>query len=855
RDVIVGVVEAHGRYDTAALVLGLELLPRRKIQKGGVTIEEFDLDAALARRPGLILVDELAHTNAEGSRHPKRWQDVEELLDAGIDVYTTVNVQHVESLNDVVAQVTGVIVRETIPDSILEEANDIRLVDIPAEQLIERLREGKVYVPEQARRALDHFFRKGNLIALRELALRRAADTVDAQMRQYRRAEGIAQTWAVSDRLLVAVSWSPHSARLIRAACRMARSLRAPWVAVYVETPTSNRISPEDRATLSENLRLAEHLGAEVVTLSGLNAAEEILRFARERNITKIVAGKTRVPQWRERLFGSFLDNLVRGSSEIDVYVTLGETEKPQAARRLPAPRRSGPGGYLLAVMVCAIASAFSAVIFGRSQLADVVMMYLLGIVVVSLRSGYGPSLLAAVLSVLAFDFYFIPPYLTFAVADLRHLLTFAVMFLVALVISTLNQRVRSQADAARAREKRTAELYEMARELARTTGLASIVEVAARHVGRVFESGVSVFAPDQTGGLTAVFRDAEGPAESVDDAGIVRWVWANEREAGAGTDTLPGVAGLYVPLLGPQVKVGVLGLVPKDRSRFENPEQRRLLETFVTQTAMAMERTRLEEESDSARLAADREHLRSTLLSSVSHDLRTPLAAITGAASVLMEDEASLAGPVKRDLLETIYEESRRLDRLVGDLLDITRVESGALKMRLEWQPVEEIVGAALNRLEPQLRGRAVRIDLPADLPLVRFDAVLMEQVLVNLLDNAIKYTPKESPIDITARSEGGQLILEVADRGPGIPAGQEGLIFEKFYRSPPGGRARGVGLGLAICQAILAAHEGRIWVENRPGGGAAFKVALRLEGEPPRAEEKEETPPGTSDVKAEPG
>jgi two-component system sensor histidine kinase KdpD len=862
RDVVVGLVEAHGRYDTAALVLGLELLPRRKIQHGHVTLEELDLDAALARRPELILVDELAHTNAEGSRHPKRWQDVEELLDAGIDVYTTVNVQHVESLNDLVAQVTGVTVRETVPDSILEEAGEIRLVDIPAEELLERLREGKVYVPDQARRALDNFFRKGNLIALRELALRRAADTVDAQMRQYQRAEGIARSWALSDRLLVAVSWSPHSARLIRAARRMATSLRAPWVAVYVDTPGAERLSPEDRAALSNNLRLAEHLGAEVVTLSGTNVAEEILRFARERRITKIVAGKTRVPRWRERIFGSFLDDLVRDSGEIDVYITLGETEEPERAKRLPKPRRSGPAGYLFAVAICGLATLLGATVLGRNQLADAAMVYLLGIVIVASRSGFGPSLLAAVLSVAAFDFYFVPPYLTFNVSDLRHALTFAVMFVVAVVISTLTQRVRAQAETSRARERTTADLYAMSRELARTTGLDAIARVAARHIHRVFESTVSVFVPT-AGALEKLLREGEGPPETSDENGLARWVWANEREAGSSTDTIPGAAGLYLPLLGPQGKVGVLGVVPRERGRFEDPEQRRLLEAFVTQTATAMERARLEEESERAGLSADREQLRNKLLSSVSHDLRTPIAAITGASSVLLEDEAKLKPGEKRELLETVYDEGRRLDRLVGDLLDITRVESGALELKLEWQPIEEIVGAALNRLDHPLRGRAVRVRLPDDLPLVRFDAILMEQVIVNLLDNAIKYAPRDAPIDIDARIEGPEvsravgaradfdarsgaqgakaLILEVADRGPGIPVGEEGLIFEKFHRAPRGGRARGVGLGLAICQAILTAHGGRIWAENRPGGGAVFKLALPLGEEPPRGEIEE--------------
>jgi two-component system sensor histidine kinase KdpD len=837
RDVVIGVVETHGRFDTGALVIGLELLPRRKVNHRGIVVEELDLDAALARKPGLILIDELAHTNAPGSRHAKRWQDVEELLDAGIDVYATLNVQHIDSLNEVVAQITGVVVRETVPDRVLEEATEVRLIDLPPDELLERLQEGKVYIPDQARRAVESFFRKGNLIALRELALRSTAERVDAQMRLYKAEHGIERVWPTAERIIVSVSPSPSSARLIRAARRMAASLQASCIAVFVETPASLRMSDADRSRLAENLRLAEQLGAEPVRLKGERAAEEMIRFARARNATKIVLGKPTHARWRDVLSPSFLDEVVRSSGDIDVYVITGEAVAPAGVpdSRARPRRKIDPRAYAASVAAAIGATAVAWLLFGRRQLADVVMVYLLGIILVSLRFGYGPSIAAAVLSVLLLDFLFVPPYLSFAVSDFQHVVMFAVMFVVAVVISNLTRRVRLQADEARYRERRTASLYGVSRELAATRATHNLASVAAQHVHDVFEAKVAVWLETPDGRLDNVATGDHAFTADQKERGAVEWVFANDKAAGHGTDTLPSASALYVPLSGAQGRIGVLGVKPNDPRRFQDAEQRTLLDVFASQIASALERSRLADRAQQATLEVETERLRSSLLSSVSHDLRTPLSVITGAASALLQTERALSPAARRDLAETIHEEARRLDRLVRNLLDMTRLASGAIKVAKEWQPIEGVIGAALDRLEDQLHERKIDIRLPPDLPPVPIDGLLVEQVLINLLENAAKYAPTGTPIDISASADGDHLVVEIADRGPGIPRDLVDRIFEKFYRLPKEGAGGGAGLGLAICRGIVEAHGGRIWAENRDGGGAVFRFALPIDGLPP--------------------
>ncbi len=790
RDVVVGIVETHGRYDTHALLIGLELLPRRKVAHRNIELEELDLDAALARKPGVLLVDELAHTNAPGSRHAKRWQDVEELLDAGIDVYTTLNVQHLESLNDVVAQITGVVVRETVPDSVFDKAYEVRVVDLPVDQLLERLHEGKVYVPEAAARAIESFFKEGNLIALREIALRRTAERVEAKLRGYKVAHGIEKTWHTGERILVCISPSPYSARLIRAARRMATSLHAELLGLYIETPSAIRLSTDDRERLAQHMRLVESLDGEAVTIRADDAPMEIVRYARKRNVTKIVVGKPTHPRWRDVLRPPFLDVLVRLSEEIDVYVISG-FETPPKTKPVQVERPRVPALGYLAAAVVVVLSTLLGVAFAREQTADVVMVYLLGVVIVAMRFGYGPSLLAAVLAVIAFDFFFITPFYSFAVSDLRHIATFAVMFIVAVVISNLTQRIRRQADAARSRERRTAALFAVSRELGAAATRDALVSTTLSHVRSIFSAKAALLLPNDSRLLEPVMSDVTLDEK---DLAVAEWVWTHERAAGATTDTLASSRALFVPLLGSHGRVGALAIIPSPESHLNNPDERQLLDTIARLTASALERAELAEEARRARLRIETEQLRNALLSSVSHDLRTPLAVITGSTSALLEEGAPKDEATRRELLKTAHDESLRLNRLVRNLLDMTRLEAGALKVTKEAQPLEEVVGAALNRMEDRLQGRDVQTDIPADLPLVPFDSVLIEQVLINLLENATKYTPPGSPIRVAARASEDSVEVEVADRGPGIAKENAERVFDKFYRAH---EAEGGGVG----------------------------------------------------------
>jgi len=833
-DVVVGYVETHGRAETDALLEGLEILPPRQVEYRGATLREFDLDRALARHPGLILVDELAHTNAPGSRHAKRWQDVLELLDAGINVYTTLNVQHVESLNDIVAKITGVLVRERVPDSVLEEANEVELIDLPPDDLLQRFKEGKVYVPDQAQEATRNFFRKGNLIALRELALRLTAERVDAQMRVYMRDHAIGKVWPAAERLLVCIGPSPSSARLVRAAKRMADRLGAEWIAAYVETPAQLRLPAEARDRLVDALRLAEQLGAKTVTLTGQKMSEEILAFARDRNVTKIIVGKPSRPLWKRILAGSIVDALVQGSGEIDIYVISGEAD--EASPVVPVRRRrlaTDWPGYGQAVAMVTVATGIAWLMFPFVQLSNLIMVYLLGVIGVATRHGRGPSLVASVLSVAAFDFFFVPPYFSFAVSDAEHLITFAVMLVVALVISGLTVRIRSQAEAARQREQRTAALYAMSREMASTRGLEELVKIAVRHIGDIFRSPVVVLLPDAASGLSPRGGDRAQFEMDSNELAVSRWVYEHRQPAGLGTSTLPGSSALYLPLISPRGPLGVLGIQPADRHALDAPEQLHQLETFANQTALAIERARLADEAQEAQVRIEAERLRSSLLSSVSHDLRTPLATITGAVSTILESGSRLDADTRIELLESIREEAERLNRLVQNLLEMTRLESGALQLRRELHPLEEVVGAALGQFGKRLSGRRITTQLPSDLPLVPMDDVLIEQVFINLLDNALKYTPPDSPISIIATADDRTVRVEVGDHGPGLPRGQEHRIFEKFYRGPSSS-GRGAGLGLAICQGIIRAHGGRIWAQNLPEGGVAFLFTLPITDSP---------------------
>jgi two-component system sensor histidine kinase KdpD len=843
-DVVAAVVETHGRADTQALAEGFEFLPKKRLPYRGAQLEEFDLEAALRRKPQLILMDELAHTNVQGSLHAKRWQDVLDLLDGGIDVFTTVNVQHLESLKDLVAQITGVLVRESIPDTVLKRADQVELVDIPPEELQQRLKEGKVYVPEQAQHAVERFFRKGNLLALRELALRRTAEHVDADMRRYMASKGITgKTWAAGERLLVCVNSKPFSATLIRAARRMAEALNAPWIAAYVETGQHLRYSEEERTLLEENLRLAERLGGETVVVEGdLSTADDILEFATSHNVTKIILGKPAHPRWMELFTGSVLEDLVRRSGNIDIHVITGqeEAEEEKAKAKARTRVRQQPSRvpalvhFWLAAATVGLATGVCLLLRQHFELADLVMVYVLAILLVASRFGRWPSLVSSVLSVMALDFFFVVPHYSFAVGNLQHLATFTVMLLLGLVIGNLTERIRSQARLARNRENRIRTLFRLSSELTRSSGSAVMAEAAIRNLATHFQSRVSIFLPGPGGRLAPSPAKDKAPV-APDELGVAQWVYDHHEPAGLGTDTLPGAQALYLPLKGTHDIIGVLGVQPEEARERMEPDQRHLLEAFANQTAMALERALLAERNREAQLQVDREQLRNALLSSVSHDLRTPLGGITGAASTLLEDSDSLAPEARRELLETIHEEGHRLQRLVTNLLDVTRLESGVVDLAKAWVPIEEVVGSALDSMSARLNGREVRLELPPKLPLVQADPVLLQQVVINLVENANKFSPAKDPIEIKAWATDRALTLLVADHGPGIPEGQEEHIFEKLVRFPQGEARPGAGLGLAICKGVALAHGGKIMASNRPGGGAQIMLSLPLGQRPP--------------------
>jgi two-component system sensor histidine kinase KdpD len=849
-DVVIGYVEPHGRAETEVLLEGLEQLPYLKVAYRGATLRDFDLDAALARKPALLLVDELAHSNpVEGEpapRHAKRWQDVEELRDAGIDVYTTVNVQHIESLNDIVAGITGVRMQETVPDVVFETADEVELVDTPPDDLLDRLHAGKIYIPEQARHAIDNFFRKGNLIALRELALRTTADRVDAAMREYREGEGIHATWAAGERLLVAIGPYEDTERLIRAGKRMAAALHAEWIAVYVETPKLLRLSEVERDRRIAVLRLAESLGAEAVTLGGSSVGEELANYARTRNVTRILIGRPRRALWSRLFRPSTYGELLAKTEGIDLHVVGGAAET--AALRSPFLARSraylqaAPAGgektrwpgfawSAAAVVACTLLSMAMTPAF---ELVNVAMVYLLAVVLIAFRFGRGPAVATSVLGVASFDFFFVPPQLSFAVSDVQYLFTFAIMLAVALIISSLAASVRLQANVAGHRERRTAQLYAMSRELAATRGQEAMARVAVRHVSEVFDSQVVVLLPDANGRLQHPRGDSVSGSLHGTDLAVAEWVHGHGEPAGQGTHTLPASEALYLPLKGSQSCLGVLGVLPANPRRVLLPEQFHLLETFAGQIALALERARFAEHAQRAQVSAETEGLRNALLASISHDLRTPLAVISGASSSLAERGERLRPEDRAALARSIFEQSQQMGQLVANVLEMTRLEAGVIALNRDWHALSEIAGTVLNRLRDALASHPVTLSLPDDLPLVRVDATLFEQVLANLLENAVKYTPAGTPLTLRAERAEGGLLVSIEDSGPGLPAGDPERLFAKFQRGVAEGAIGGAGLGLAICRAIVQLHGGRIWAEKRSPSGTAFRFTLPLEEAP---------------------
>ena len=840
-DVVVGIVEPHGRRETEALLEGLEVIPRQQVEYKGHLLGEMDLDAILKRRPALVLVDELAHTNAPGSRHPKRYLDVEEIIAAGIDVFATLNIQHVESLNDVVARITRIRVRETVPDSILDQADDIEVIDLSPEDLIKRLREGKVYVPQQAERAIRHYFSQGNLTALRELALRRTAQRVDEQLLSHMREHAIAGPWAAGERILVCVSEAPSTAGLIRYARRVADRLRVPWTAIYVETTRTQRLSVAERDRIADFLRLAERLGASTITIPGRSIAEEVVAYATANNITQIVIGKSNRSRWFEMVHGSVVHELVRRTGSISVHVISAddsETVPPKSIETRPAiePIRIEP--YLGSAGAVAVALGIGLLLKHFIAVQSISLVFLTAILASAIAWGLWPSLFAAIASMLAYNFFFLPPLYTFTVGDPENVLALFFFLIVALIVSNLTARTRTQVVTARLRAKTTAELYAFSRKVAGIGALDDLLWATAHQITSMLNVRTVLLMP---------LKDREGlevasgypPEDQLDDADMAaaRWSWEHNRPAGRGADTLPGAKRLFLPLRTDSGPVGVLGIDRDAPGPLLTPDDRRLLDALCDQAAVAIERISLAKGLDEARVLAETERLRAALLTSISHDLRTPLASILGTVSSLRSFPERYSPAEREDLLSTLQDEAERLNRFVSNLLDMTRLESGAIDLKLELIDVAEIVGSALQRAGSVLAGHGVEVNIEPHLPMLRLDAVLFEQVLFNLLDNAAKYSPIGSRIDIRASRDGELVEIEVVDEGPGIPPADLERIFDKFYRVQAQDRRRaGTGLGLAICRGFVEALGGWIVARNRrDGSGAVLTIRMPVVPEIP--------------------
>ncbi len=840
-DIVVGLVETHGRAETEALLRGLEVIPRKRIEYRDQVLEEMDIDAVIARKPQIALVDELAHTNAPGSRHPKRYLDVEELLSHGIDVYTAVNIQHIESLNDVVAQITHVRVRETVPDSVMDRADAIELIDLTPDDLIQRLKEGKVYVPKQAERALEHYFSPGNLTALRELALRRTAESVDEQLLNHMQANAIAGPWAAGERILVCVSEDPRAPGLVRYTKRLADRVHAPWTAISLETRRSLQLSDDQRDRLADTLRLAESLGGEAITIPAVQRriADDIVNFAQANNVTQIIIGKSTRSRWFEIMQGSVVHDLVRRAGNISVNVIKGDElpSEPLKKSTVQTAARSepfNPRPYLMALLILAVGLGAAALIKPHFGIENVDLVFLTAVVVVAVRYGLWPSLLTSLIASLAYNFFFLPPIYTFTITDPTNVIAFFFFMLIAILVSNVAGRVRAQADTAIGRIRTTEQLYAFSRKLAGTGTLDDVLWATAYQTALMLGVRVVLLLPDD--GLLTV-KAGYPPEDELDKADLAaaNWAWSNDRPAGRGSDTLPGAKRLFLPMRTGRGLIGVIGIDDDRSGPLLTPDQRRLLDALVDQGALAIERVLLVEDMDRVKRTVELERLRSALLTSISHDLKTPLASVLGSASTMRDLGSSLSDAEKRDLLATVIDESERLNRFIANLLDMTRLESGAVVPNTALHDVGEIVGSALRRAGKILARHKVSLQLDADLPMLKLDAVLFEQVIFNLLDNAAKYAPADTTISIRSFRDRESVSLQIADEGEGIPPDELESVFDKFYRAQKGDHVRpGTGLGLAISRGFIEAMAGRITAANRTDrSGAVITVRLPIPAE----------------------
>ena len=848
-DVVAGYVETHGRKETEALLKGLPIVLLKSMEYKGRQFMEMDLDELLKRRPEIALVDELAHTNVPGARHNKRYQDVEELLSAGINVYTTVNIQHLETMNDIVAQITGVVVKETVPDRILEMAAQIRLVDIPPEELIQRFKEGKVYVPDQANDALKKFFRPGNINALRELAMRYTAQRVDHQLESYMQMHGIVGPWPAGEKLMVCISASPFSAQLLRIAKRIANGLQAELLAVYVETPRRFPVTETEKDSLAKNIQLAEDLGAQIINLTGDDIAEEIVDLARKRNVSQIIMGKPEHTRIWEIINGSVVDRVIRYSKGLSVHVIPGDAKKIEERKTEPNNYKRETGNdqynkikalvtpYFLSLVIMVLLTVILLNTWNYLGLVNTSLLYLLPVVVSATRWGTKPALFSSVIGIIAFDFLFVPPVLSFTVADIKYIFSFAIYFFIAFITGKLSARLKRQIKNSRLRENRAAALYGLSRDIAAVDNLDTVLQGIARKVAEAVEADIALLLPGEDGQISLQASSGSTGYLTQNELAVASWSLEQGQKAGIGTGTLGGANALYLPMVTEQGIQGVMAIHMQQTENRLDQERMRLLEAFVGLAAMAINRIKLAEQAREVSNLAESERLRTALFNSISHDLRTPLASIIGAVTGLMEEkEDSIYSPKARyDLLQTVFQGADRMDRFINNLLDMARLEAGVLKLNKEWCDMEDIIGVAVGRMEAQLGQRSFTMKVEPDMPMIEVDFVLIEQVLVNVLDNALKYSEGGNAVSLIARFSYAEIMVEVTNEGQTIPAGDLEKIFDKFYRLSSSRLVSGTGLGLAICREIIELHGGRIWAENKSETAVRITFALPANGKVP--------------------
>jgi two-component system, OmpR family, sensor histidine kinase KdpD len=829
-DLAIGYIETHGRTETESLVKGLELLPRKKIYYKGIQIDEFDIDAVLVRKPAIVLVDELAHTNAEGSRHAKRYQDVLELLANGINVYTTLNIQHLESQADLIEKITGVKIRETMPDSVLDAADEIEFVDISPDDLIKRLAEGKVYVPDKAGLAAERFFRKGNLSALREIALNYTARIVGSELRNYTQQKNIQGPWKSGDYLLVAIGPGPYSDYLIRWTRRTAFNLNAPWIALYVEQ--QKKLSPQAQDNLNKNINLARELGAEVITTSDDNISGGILRTARQKNITQIVVGKPLRQYFRDFFKGgNLIERLLKGSGDIEIHVvTQPKTVTKKRTKFFKNfTYNSKPADFIKGIIVVTGVTLISLLLVSFTGYWTIALLYLLCVVILSLFIGREPVLLAAALSALVWNFLFIPPLFTFHIDKIEDALMFWMYFVIAMILGHLTTKLRKKEQALRFSETQISELYEFGKILSIAFGIDEVVSTAVVYIENYFKSGVSVILCDETGLLVKEAHTSSSFEINLKERSVAEWTFKNKRPAGLFTDTLPQSEAYYIPLLSSGKAVGVMGICPGSEQNSMSLEQKSFLQSIAYQLSVRLEREFLTISGQKTMIVNESERLYKILLNSVSHELRTPLTTITGASSSLLDSTVDERPEARKALAGEIKKAGEKLNSLVGNLLDMSRLDSGKLKLTLDWNDICDITGTALNRLEDESKNHPITFNCAENIPPLRADYLLMTQAIYNIIHNSMTHTDSGTPVNINIRNNEAGISIIIEDEGPGIPVDDQGKLFDKFYRGENASRS-GLGLGLSISKGIVELHGGKITAENIKPKGARFIIYLPI-------------------------